>query len=97
MVAVKPGLRQVFKLLVFRDLIGRQVAVVIDNRHFLRIIMVKDTRGFRTEEEIFGNEGLLYCGANRFHSLSCYNHKLLSIPYSSPRSSASPRRRPIAV
>jgi len=52
-VATQPDFREVAELLVRRDLIGRQMAVVIVDRLRLRLSMVKQASPLGGEQKVF--------------------------------------------
>ena len=52
-VAAQPHLAQIFKLLVLGDLHGLQMAMVIDDRHMLCILVVEHLAGLIGEEQLF--------------------------------------------
>ncbi|MBA7692054.1 hypothetical protein ES703_100612 [subsurface metagenome] len=56
MVAVKPGLRDVIKLMVGGYLVGGEVTVVVIDGHFLGVFVVKSPCGFCLQEKIFCNK-----------------------------------------
>ena len=51
-VAAEPDLGDVVPALVLGDLARRQMAVIVDNRHLRRVIVVKLARGGRIEKKI---------------------------------------------
>jgi hypothetical protein len=57
-IAVEPDLGQRAKAVVLRDLIRRQVAVVVDDRLLLRHLMIEPPRRLRLQQEIGVDEGL---------------------------------------
>jgi hypothetical protein len=58
MVAVQPDLRQVVKSPVFGNLIGRQVTVVINDRHPGGMVMVQPPGSVGLKEKIVGEKRL---------------------------------------
>ena len=52
-VAAQPHLAQIFKLLVLGDLHGLQMAMIIDDRHMLCILVVEHLAGLIGEEQLF--------------------------------------------
>ncbi|MBA7710400.1 hypothetical protein ES703_119342 [subsurface metagenome] len=52
-VVVKPNLGQILELMVVGDLLSRQVAVIIVDRHLCRVLMVKGSRSLCLEKKIF--------------------------------------------
>ena len=57
MVALEPDLEQVTELAVPSDVLGRQMAVVIEDRLVLGVLVVEALRVFVREKEIFVNKG----------------------------------------
>ena len=57
MVAFEPDFKQVFELAVFRDVVRRNVAVIIENRLGFGVLVVESARGFCAQEKIFVDEG----------------------------------------
>ena len=54
----KPGLADIRELLVFVDLCRAEVAVIIENRHALRMLVIQPACGLCGQEEIVVNETL---------------------------------------
>jgi hypothetical protein len=46
MIAIEPNLGKVLKIDIISDLIGRQMAMVINNRHVFGVLMVQLLRRF---------------------------------------------------
>jgi hypothetical protein len=57
MVAFEPNLSQIFKAAVGGDLLRRQVAVVVNNRHSRRVVVVEPPCGFGLEQKIVVEKG----------------------------------------
>lgn len=53
MVAAEPDLGDIVKFAVFIDFLRVDVAVVVDDRHLLRIFVVQPSRGLRGKQKIF--------------------------------------------
>ena len=70
MVAVKSGLREVSKTMVTGYLAGRQVTVIVIDRHLLCVFVIEIPGGFGLQQEIF-------CYKLLGHLLSSY---ILMIP-----------------
>jgi hypothetical protein len=60
MVAVKPSLREVFELVILGDLLRRQVAVVVDDRHVPSVLVVQRHRPVGLQQEILRDEDVLH-------------------------------------
>ena len=56
-VAVQPGLGQVVKAFVFGNLLRWQVVVVINDGHFMGILVVEQPRRLTLQQKILGEEG----------------------------------------
>jgi len=56
MVTLEPDLEQIFELAIFRDVLRREMAVVIQYRLGLGKLMVKAARGARLQEKPVVNE-----------------------------------------
>src|SRR6516162_3017896 len=52
MISVQPNLGKVFKLLVFSNFLGRQMTMIIDDGHALRILMVQTPGCFIIEQKV---------------------------------------------
>ena len=57
MVAFQPDLEQVFELPVFRDVLRRNVAVIIKDRFRLGELVIQPARRFVAEQKIVVDEG----------------------------------------
>ena len=57
MVTVEPDLRQILEAVIGRDLLGWEVAVVIDDRHIAGVLVIESDGGFGLKQEILGDEG----------------------------------------
>ena len=62
MVASEPHFGDVVPALIFGDLARRQVAVVVDDGHLLRMAVIKFTRGIRGEKKIVIDKFLFHVG-----------------------------------
>ena len=60
MVAVEPGLGEVLELLIFGDLLRRQVTMVVDNRHVARVLVVQRDRSIVLQQKVLCNEDVLH-------------------------------------
>ena len=67
-VAGQPGLANVGELLVFVNLLGIQVAVVVKDGHVLGILMVQPAGRFAVEQKVVSNEG--------FHNKSSFPKRM---------------------
>ena len=67
-VAGQPGLSQVGELLVLVDLLGIEMAVIVEDGHVLGVLIVEAASGFAAEQEVLGNK--------RFHSSNPFQMKL---------------------
>jgi hypothetical protein len=56
MVAVEPDLGDILKLPVLGNLVGRQVAVVVDDGLRRGVLVVEGARGGRLQQEVVGQE-----------------------------------------
>ena len=52
MVAGKPELGDIFEMLVFKNLPGAYVAMIIYYRHFCCVLVIKNFCGFRRKKKI---------------------------------------------
>ena len=52
MVAFEPDLRQVVEAVVLGDIRGNQVAMVVDDRHLGRMVVVKTLRSLGLQQEV---------------------------------------------
>ena len=57
MVAFQPDFKEIFKLAVARDVVRRQMAMVIEDRLFFGVMVIKPLRGFRAQQKMVVNEG----------------------------------------
>ena len=57
-VPCEPGLADIGKLLVFVNLRRIQVAVIVEDRHFFRVLMVQPARSLGREQEVLSNKAL---------------------------------------
>ena len=55
-VAAEPDLGDVLELPVLRDVLGRQVAVVVEDRHLAGVLVVQPLRGLAAQQEILSHE-----------------------------------------
>ena len=60
MIAGEPEFSEILKARVFRDLLWRQMTVVVDDRLGLSIIVVQRLRPFRPQQEIARDENIMH-------------------------------------